>query len=66
MMWQLRNNVRLKSETGLQLWRTAVIMRILTGLGKLLEVISKFQPKKICVRNWNSINHGLMNNVQNF
>lgn len=66
MMWQLRNSVKLKTATGLQFWRTVMIMSILTELGKLLEIISKFLLKKICGGNWNIRNHGLMNIVQNF
>jgi len=65
-MWQLRNSVKLKIATGLQFWRTAMILSILTELGKLLEIISKFVLKKICGRNWNIRNHGLRNSVQNF
>lgn len=66
MMWQLRNSVKLKTATGLQFWRTAVILSILTELGKLLEITSKYLLKKIWSRNCNIRNHGLMNSVQNF
>jgi hypothetical protein len=36
-----------KSETGLQLLKTSVIMRTSTGLGKILEGISSFQPERV-------------------
>jgi len=65
-MWQLRNSVKLKTAIGLQFWRSAMIMSILTEPGKLLEIISKFLLKKICGGNWNIRNCGLMNSVQNF
>ena len=58
--------MKLKTATGLQFWRTAMILSILIELGKLLEIISTFLLKKICGRNWNIRNQGLMKRVQNF
>ena len=38
----------------------------LVGVGKILEIISKTELKKVLVSmNGSSINHGLMKNVQN-
>jgi len=35
-MWMVKNSIRLKSELGLQLWKTWIKMQISMRLGKVL------------------------------
>jgi hypothetical protein len=49
MMQRLRNSIRSKSQTRLQLWKTWMIMWTTIGLGKILRRISNFQSKRMQV-----------------
>jgi hypothetical protein len=61
MKGKLKNNIRLQSQTSLQLWKTSRIMETSTGHGTLLERPSKFRPKSVSVIVKRSIvSHGLM------
>jgi hypothetical protein len=42
-MQKLRNSIRPKSQTGVQLWKT---WRVMCGLEKILRRISRFLPKR--------------------
>jgi hypothetical protein len=44
-MWKLRNNIRFISQTGMQLWKTWMIMLTSIALGEALQTTDKFQPK---------------------
>ena len=45
--WRLGNGIRLRSQTGLQLWRTYMIARTSIGLGRTLKRISKSLLKRV-------------------
>jgi hypothetical protein len=42
-----KEQYRVKSQIGSQLWKTETLRRILIELRELLERISKFQPKRV-------------------
>jgi hypothetical protein len=48
-MWKVKGSIRIKSRTGLQLWKIWIIMWASRAVAKVLEKknISKFQPKKV-------------------
>jgi hypothetical protein len=43
MKWKSKNSIRLKSQTGMQPWKTWMILMTSTGLEKVLEGIQKLQ-----------------------
>jgi hypothetical protein len=48
-------------------WKTYTMIWILIELGKLLERVSEFQPKRVWViMNQRSISHGLMKDVRKY
>jgi hypothetical protein len=42
---EVKNSIRSKSQTGLQIWKTWMIMQTSIVLGKILERIFNLQPK---------------------
>jgi hypothetical protein len=53
MMWKSKNSIRLKSEIGLQFWKTSVVVVVVRrrrgtsrGLGKLLKKYESFSHKE--------------------
>jgi hypothetical protein len=45
--FNIKNSIRLKSLTAVQFWKTWMIMWTSIGTGKILEEISKLQPKRV-------------------
>lgn len=66
MMWKLRSSFKLKSQIGLQLWKTWIIMWASIVLWKLSEGISKFQPKSLGYHKLKHHKHDFMKNTQKY